>query len=435
MNTYWLYPLHALALAGGCVMLWWLARGDVAWRVRAVVVAVMCAVFGGFMFHISEPPDLFADFYKAYYPAAQAVLGYGDGGGLEASMREGASGFVNLPVLAWLFAPFGLLPSGVAGYAFLVVGLAATTGAWFLLSRLADLDRERSLLLLLLFVANGPLFNSLREGNTTHMVLFLLVLGIRLLRWNRDFAAGLVFGLAALVKLPLLLLGVYFVARGRWRAGVGGLAACGLAAALSVWMFGWDLHVFWYEHSIKPFAENPLGAFNVQSVHGFFSRLQHGGQYLKDWEPHALAPAFGVGAQVSVWLLSGAVAFVFGWPLVSGRERFFRSPGSSILELEICIVVLLAMMVSTVSWTHYYLWMLLPCAYVAGGVPKVLGSWKYRIPAGLALLGAMPPVLVLRVRNPGLAEVYGYFAVSHYLVAAVLLFAVLLVADWNARRR
>jgi hypothetical protein len=45
---------------------------------------------------------------------------------------------------------------------------------------------------------------------------------------------------------------------------MGGATVCAIAAILSIALFGWDLHVYWYENSIKPFAETPMTAFNVQ---------------------------------------------------------------------------------------------------------------------------------------------------------------------------
>ena len=432
MNGFWLYPIHLAALAAGVVTLWVLHQRDANVRTKVIAGILMSLAMAVFSYSIAEPQDPFSDFYKAYLPAAKALFAHNEQAGLAATMRNGAGGFVNLPILAWLFAPFALFPPVAAGYVFFILGVIATVGAWYFLARLAGLDLDRSLLLLFVFAACGPLHNSLREGNTTHFILLLVIIGLWALRRKLDFTAGLIFGLAALIKLPLLLLGIYFVARGRWRVGFGGASICALAAILSLAMFGWDLHVFWYEHSIKPFAEMPMAAFNVQSIQGFFSRLQYADAHLMDWNPYPLDPLLRTISRLTVGLLMLAVMIVIGSPK-RWRHWFSRkSPESDILELEVCIIMILALMVSTVSWSHYYLWLLLPAALMIGGRPLTLTSLPLRIAGGMALVMALPPVLAVQFGNPMLAKIHGYFAVSHYLFAAGMLIAVLLFADWRS---
>ena len=72
-----------------------------------------CLVAGAFLhltlWQVSEPPTLFSDLYKAYFPAAEVLWDVG----LQAHFpftEVGAGGFVNVPLLAWLFVP--LVPLG-----------------------------------------------------------------------------------------------------------------------------------------------------------------------------------------------------------------------------------------------------------------------------------------------------------------------------------
>lgn len=432
MNNAWFYPIHLIAFAVGVAILTNLAKRGASWRTKVTVGALLTAAMGVFVFSISEPPDLFSDFYKAYYPAGQAILSQNDETGLAATMRNGAGGFVNLPILAWLFAPFTLLPPVAAGYAFFLLGVVATLGAWYSLSRLTDLNLDRSLLLLFVFAASGPLHNSLREGNTTHFILLLLVLGLWAARNHRDFAAGLIFGFAALIKLPLLLLGIYFVCKGRWRVGLGGGLVCLSAALLSVFTLGWDLHVFWYEHSIKPFAETPMTAFNVQSIQGFFARLQYADRYLMNWDPHVVKPVVKLASSLTVGFLMLTVAIVIGLPQRWRHWSRQETNQSSIIELEVCIVMMLAMMMSTVSWSHYYLWMLLPGAFLIGCKPPALAERPMWLVGFAAWVMSLPPVIGIQFENPLIARIHGSFGVSHYLFAAALMLAVFLYADWRS---
>ena len=114
-------------------------------------------------------------------------------------------GFVNLPIVAYFFAPFAAFDFQWGAMLFFVTGLAMVMGTWLLLVRLAGLGINERWMLLLLIAANGPLHYSLKEGNTAHMGLFALALGLYFLRSGRDIAAGAVLSIGALLKLPLLL--------------------------------------------------------------------------------------------------------------------------------------------------------------------------------------------------------------------------------------
>jgi hypothetical protein len=428
MNPLWYYPLHLCAFAAGVATLCLMERRRLPWAAQAVTGVLMCAAMAVFMFRISEPPDLFSDFYKAYYPAARAVVQKDGAAALAESMRHGAGGFVNLPILAYLFAPFGWLPPAAAGHLFFILGVLATIAAWQALSRLAGLDRARSLLLLFVFASCGPLHNSLREGNTTHFILLLLVLGLGLMRSGRGFTAGLLFGLAALVKLPLLLLGVYFFLTARWRVALGGACICAVAGLASLGVFGLDMHHHWHEHSIKPFAETPLAAFNVQSVQGFVARIQHGGRYLTDWTPHPQHPLARSASSLAVGLLVLAVALGIALSRRARNTRKAPATARDPADLEFCIVLMLAMMISTVSWSHYYLWLLLPAAFLIGGGTPALAPQAVRFSGWAALAAALPPVVLVHFANSKLASLHARLLVSHYLIAAGLLLGLFLFA-------
>ncbi len=142
------------------------------------------------LWSVSEPADLFSDFYKAYFPAADRLLTEGAVATWETT-ESAAVGFVNLPILAWLFVPLALLGEPAAGWAFLALGVVAIAVIYALLLRLGDFNVASGAMLALSILACGPLVNSLREGNTTHFILLLLVLALLLWRAGDEYAAGL----------------------------------------------------------------------------------------------------------------------------------------------------------------------------------------------------------------------------------------------------
>ncbi|APT58747.1 hypothetical protein RGI145_18185 [Roseomonas gilardii] len=419
-----LLPLADLVTIAGSLFLFFrLSRQEArpAWA-----MPLLCAMAALALFAISEPRHLFEDFRVAYYLAGQAVL---DGpAALGPQIERGVDGFVNLPVVAYLFTPFALLPDKAAAVLFTLIGLAATAGAFLLLARLAGLRGTGFWLLLLLFAINGPLHNSLKEGNTTHIVLLLLAAGLWLLRGRRDVAAGLLLGFAAVIKLPLMLFGLYFLLRRNWGATAGFAGFCGAAGLLSLAIFGWEMHWHWLQLSVLQFSSHPLGAFNVQSVAGFLVRLAEGPAALMDWETlRTPAPLQRMTGTVAVGLLYLTALLA----CVRGSAQGARTGGSRGQDLEYALVLVLAVVSSPLSWSHYYLLMLLPAAFFLAPGSALAASPARRALGWAAILLTTPAVLVIAFANPGLMEAYARFGVSYLLFGGLLWFGLL---AWSRAR-
>ena len=99
-----------------------------------IAVCVAGALAQWILWSVSEPAQLFSDFYKAYYPIAEYL--WVDGPSSPWPLEEvGAGSFVNLPIVGWLFAPLVVFGEAGAGWVFLGLGVAVTAGAWFLITR------------------------------------------------------------------------------------------------------------------------------------------------------------------------------------------------------------------------------------------------------------------------------------------------------------
>ena len=340
-----------------------------------LAVAALGIAAQAILWSISEPADLFSDFYKAYFPAADRLLNEGAVATWETT-ESAAVGFVNLPILAWLFVPLALLGEPAAGWAFLAVGVVAVAVTYVLLLRLGDFDVTRGAMLALSILASGPLVNSLREGNTTHFILLLLVVALLLWRAGAEYAAGLVLGVCALFKLPLMLFGLYVLLRGRWRIVAGGATTIGAAALLSLAVFGLQINIDWYRNCIDPFIGGVMPAFNVQSIDGFLARLESGPALLMEWTPLAASLWHKIvrSLVLSAMFILAFVAMVRGGDRSATGGRPFER-----VALEFSIVLVLAVVTSPVSWSHYYLLMLLPWALYLGGRVVYVPLYAYGV--------------------------------------------------------
>jgi alpha-1,2-mannosyltransferase len=382
------------------------------------------------LWQVSEPPDLFSDFYKAYFPAAEYLWEQG----LSATWpltEAAAGGFVNIPILAWLFVPLVPLGEEAAGWAFLAMGAAAALAAWALLTRMGHAQAKVAAPLLFLGLVNGPMINSLREGNTTHIILLLLVLALLLWRSRWDYVAGLVLGVCAVIKLPLLLFGAYFLLRGKWRVVLGGMTSTATAVLLSLAAYGLQGNIDWYRDSVEPFLGGVIPAFNVQSIDGFLVRLWTGESRLHDWDPMLPSTLHKVLRHILFLLIYGSALWL-GWrnrraepvPALSGEQ-------SARDTLEFVLVINLAIVTSPISWTHYYLLLLIPWGLYLGGRLALPEDQTTRwLMWGSLALTSLP--VVIPQHSPSLLnEVLARTIVSAWLFGGLLMFAALMRGLWK----
>jgi hypothetical protein len=366
------------------------------------------------LWQVSEPATLFSDFFKAYYPAGESVLT--NGARPPWSQEEGGVvTFVNLPILAWLFAPVARLDDAPAAWTFLAIGLAAALAAWALLARLGRQASNNGPLLLFIFLVNGPMVNSLREGNSTHFLLLLLIVALLLWRAGWDYGAGLVLGFCAIFKLPLLLFGAYFLLRRRWRILAGGATMATAIVGVSLWYFGLATHIAWYHFCVEPFVFGVVPAFNVQSIDGFLVRLWTGDSLLREWLPIALPLSYKVFRTILFTAIYGAVFWLI-WR-AERCEPLPRTTGKLSTRdlIEFGLVLTLALVTSPISWTHYYLLLLLPWSLYLSGLLVLPEDAISRTLMWSGLVLASLPV-VMPTLPPGLgAEIVARTIVSAWL--------------------
>ncbi len=427
------YGLHLAALVVGFL---WLRRmhhrqglSRLGWARPAVGLFVMA----GLVFAISEPQrEWFGDFVEAYYQGgATALRGLDE---IPKEFERGVHGFVNIPILALPFVPFALVGEQVGAGLYLLLGILAVVGTWRLIVVGFGLDRYGALLVALLFALNGPLLNSIREGNTSHMALFAVTLAFCKLRAGRDVWAGALIGAAALFKLPLLLFGLFFLVRGRWGALVGSGLVVGGVGLLSIVLFGLEPHVHWYESFVAPASERPIGAFNVQSVPATLLRFEHAHAVICDWGGRALAPSGRWLSRLASLMMLGAVVVAALLPAWRGPGRVWRI-GSSDFELEYLCVFVLACVMSPLAWSHYYCWMLLPLTVLllAPEYRQLLGRDQRWAVVAIVAVGA--PVLRPWCTPSGFIKAPYLVALSHYLLGGLLCLGLLALCRFRSGLR
>jgi alpha-1,2-mannosyltransferase len=390
------------------------------WMIGALTISAVA--FSLISFKISTPPDRYHDFFFAYYPAGQAIANH-DPAALRVLTDRGVSGFVNIPVVAYLFAPLGALDPATAVAIFTALGVAASLAAWFLLVRLAQPEPRELWLFTLLFLANGPLWHGLKFGNTSHFILLAMALSLVLMRARRHGMAGALMGAAAVIKPPLVLFGAFFALR-RDIPGLLGFVGVGAATVLlSLILFGWADNLHWFQVSVLEYSRGWLGGYNVQSIPGFFQRL-HSESRLDDWQPHIPTGAEKLAARVCM-----GVIFVAGIATAlasSLRAKRFDPSGSIRRELQFSLVICLCLIGSPLAWSHYYVWLLIPTALFLR-TPSPFPAWPLARWIGWIAIILVTPLVEWpwSITNSRLMEAYRSFGVSHLLFGGLLWFGLI----------
>jgi Glycosyltransferase family 87 len=369
------------------------------------------------LWHLSEPQKLFGDFTKGYYLAGSLVLK--DPANLYGKAGESLS-FVNLPIIAFLFVPFSLFNKSIAVILMTSIGLLASIVACYLSIRIANIKGRKKLILVGLYFVNSPLYYNLKIGNTTQFVLLALLLTVFFISRKREFWAGSLLAIAAIIKLPILLLAVYFVIRTRWKVVIGFGVTCTIIISASLLLFGLHLHQSWFEQCILPYLGQPLAASNVQSVDGFLARLltHHS---IQNWTPISVDWIFKLVKYCMVSILLGGTLWVF-W-----RTGIPKTKEQVILEFS--AVLCLSLLISPISWTHYYLLLLLPLSFYLGGTFKLPNHVMWSILIAISTTLVSIPTTHFNANQP-LLKLF----ISHYFFGGVLLLGILLASRWQTSR-
>jgi hypothetical protein len=367
--------------------------------------------------------NLYTDFYQAYYIAGRSILS-GTLNNLYICDTS-VSGFVNIPIIAYLFTPISTLGGFEINLVLAISSVLAILLSLWLLFTLANMKYENKLWVGALFALNGPLFYSIKIGNSTHFLLLPLIFSLFCFAQSkRNFLAGTILGFLALMKIPFGLFAIYFLLRKNWQAFFGFASAIISLALLSVILLGPDINLEWINDCIIGYMGKPMAGFNTQSVDSFWARIFTSDR-LYDWTPLTLGLAFKLARNLSIILLLGGIIWQL-WKV--GPPTKFETKSA-----EFCIMLCLAFMLSPVAWTYYYLYMLIPISlYIGRCLPQPSRKWQV-ILAIAVLLISLP---VLRTNLSGLKGILHYnLFVSHYLVGGLLLLLVLLSSRSRQAKR
>jgi len=319
--------------------------------------------------------SMWADFYNGYYFGGRNIVR--DPGQL--FVNGMCNGYVNFPLLAYLFAPFSFILKQEGGRIFFILNMISILPLSYWLVKFANLNGWKRWLALALLAVNGPLSYSIWLGNITHLMMLGMIAALWWFKQGKEWLTGVLLGFNGLIKIPLIIPAGYFFIRGRWRVVLGGLLVVGAVTLVSLVIVPFSLNRAWLNNCILSYSGNPVVAYNNQSAVGMLSRELIPRSNVFYWLPMKPTHRFTLASRNTMFLLylPVIILFLYGWK----KQR-----NAADHMLEFFIVLACSLLTSPISWTHYFMLLLVPFAVYLG---ENIFTRQKAVPAILMAIGML----------------------------------------------
>ncbi len=347
-------------------------------RALGIVGALLVAVsLGAWAF-------TWADFigldFRVYRMGGQAVVD-GDGSLYTRSFGEGEGSllFTYPPFAALVFTVLTLVSAETGAILFVALSMLIAALTSLLITRYlggfrtsaAVLGHPTALPLAIIGTGLICLLGPWRETmafSQVNIVLFAMIAADLLSGAHRRVPTGLLTGIAAGIKLTPLVFGLYFLVRGEWKhlfTMAGGFVG---TIAVGFLILPAESGTYWLQ------MLRDTGRIGGE---GYVDNLSVRGTIL-----HVMGPGFPATVPwllVSLLLVAGA-AYVIRTGMLR-RDRF----------TPIAVTALLMLLISPISWSHHWVWIVVVLAVLAGQavrLPAELGA--YRTTAAVLFVITLP---------------------------------------------
>jgi hypothetical protein len=312
--------------------------------------------------HLAPPPEP-RDFFQDWLAARRLVTGQPlyDPLALEAPTIGIPGGFQVVhsphpPTSALVALPLAALPYRAALLTWNLLNLGLLAGTLWLIARELRWPIRRPALLVATaaLMAWVPLWEQVEHGQMGLLLLALLTVAWRELRRGRDTVAGAALAVAAALKIfPAVLLG-YVVLRRRPRAVLAALATLAVIAAVLTASAGPRVWVDYVQLGMPELARWRAHWANA-SLTGFAYHLFQPDERTL---PLLRAPMLASATVVLTTIITIAIAT---------RRALRDEPG---VDRSFALALTAALLVSVVTWQHYFVMLLLPLAICASRLER-----------------------------------------------------------------
>ncbi|WP_326545677.1 mannosyltransferase [Mycolicibacterium sp. ND9-15] len=241
--------------------------------------------------------------------------------------------FTYPPFAAVVFYPLHLLPFGFVALLWQLGIVAALYGVVRISQRLLGAgDRRVAMLWTAVGIWIEPLRSTFDYGQINVLLVLAVLYAVYSKRW---WLSGLLVGLAAGVKLTPAISGLYFLGARRWGAAAFSAVVFFATVGVSALVVGDQTRRYFTELLGDADRVGPVGTSFNQSWRGGISRI--------------LGHDAGYGPAVLAGIAVTAVLAVLAWRAIGGASDRLGA---------IVVVQLFGLLLSPISWTHHWVWLI-----------------------------------------------------------------------------
>lgn len=241
--------------------------------------------------------------------------------------------FTYPPFAAVVFYPLHLLPFGFVALLWQLGIVAALYGVVRISQRLLGAgDRRVAMLWTAVGIWTEPLRSTFDYGQINVVLVLAVLYAVYSTRW---WVSGLLVGLAAGLKLTPAISGLYFVGARRWGAAAFSAVVFLATVGVSALVVGDQTRRYFTELLGDADRVGPVGTSFNQSWRGGISRI--------------LGHDAGYGPAVLAGIAVTAVLAVLAWRAIGGASDRLGA---------IVVVQLFGLLLSPISWTHHWVWLI-----------------------------------------------------------------------------
>jgi hypothetical protein len=260
-------------------------------------------------------------------------------------VRDGLVSFApNPPACALVALPLTSFSPLTAKRVWLILNLGFLLIALETLRRVTRVRWRRLLLIVLLCIV--PLRMNFLYGQLYVFILLLISAAYYASCRGRQFAAGLLLGVAAALKIFPAVFLILFLWKRNWRAVGGMIASAAVLSGISVGVLGLEVHrVFFYEVLPQTSRGDWLGPYYYLQRNSFITLWSHLFLYAPEANPSPLVD--------SRFLYSAAQALTVTLLFVGFLMSIAKKESTRAMALEWATLVPLALLISTQSGIYH----------------------------------------------------------------------------------
>ena len=330
--------------------------------------------------------------------------------------------FTYPPFAALVFYPLTRLPFGVVAFGWQVLTVAALYGVIRLSQRLLGTAGSAGRREAMLWTAAGIWLEPLRSTFDYGQVNVILVLAALAAACStRWWLSGSLVGLAAGVKLTPAITGLYLAGVRRWGAVLAAVAVFAATVALSIAVIGEQARYYFTDLLGDASRVGPIGTSFNQSWRGGLSRI--------------LGYDAGFGPLTLTAIAATAALALLAWRALGDA---WTGPAGRDLLGSLLVVQLFGLLLSPISWTHHWIWVLPLIIWLLTG-PRRDHRGAQALGWGWLVLTAVGVPWLLSFAQPTIWEIgrpwYLAWAGLVYIVATLITLAWIAASRRPAERR